>query len=149
MQALWTYPVALRREEGEFHASCSALPEAIASGRTKAQALEEMREALAAAVRGRLKDGMDLPPPDETAATRRERHRVALPAQLAAKATVFFAWKRANISKVELALRMERDEKDVRRILDPDHGTRLDQLDDAMRALGGSLVIGFATDRAA
>ena len=142
MRTLWTYPVELRREEGEFHAYSSAMPEAIAAGATEAEALNEMREALAAAVRGRMKDGMDLSAPDEHG-RRKERYKVDLPAQLAAKAAVYVAWKQANISKVELAARLERDEKDVRRLLDPDHGTKLEQMDDAMRALGGHLVIGF------
>lgn len=59
----WTYPVELRREGGEVHAYCDGLPEAIAAGATEGDALHEMREALAAALHGRIKVGMDLEPP--------------------------------------------------------------------------------------
>ena len=38
---------------------------------------------------------------------------------------------------------MGRSETEVRRILDPHRGTKIDQLDEAARALGGRLVIHF------
>ena len=58
----WRYSVEIRPEAGEFHACCDDLPEAIAAGATEADALREMREAIVAAVRGRMKDAMDLSP---------------------------------------------------------------------------------------
>ena len=62
----WTYPVEIRRErDGAYHGYASALPEAIAAGRTEEEALEEMRQALVAAVRGRINHGMELAPPPE------------------------------------------------------------------------------------
>lgn len=137
----WIYPVELRREAGEFHAYTSFLPEAIASGPTEAEALHEMGEAVAAAVRGRIKDGMDLEP--ATIALQVECHPVALPARLAAKAAVYAAWKRSGLTKATLAERIGRGETEVRRILDPDHGTKLDQLEEAAAALGGRLRVNF------
>jgi antitoxin HicB len=62
---------------------------------------------------------------------------------LAAKAAIYSAWKAADLSKVEFARRMTRDEAEVRRILNARYGTKLDQLDEAARALGGRLTIGF------
>jgi antitoxin HicB len=139
----WTYPVEIRRErDGAYHGYASALPEAIAAGRTEEEALEEMRQALVAAVRGRINDGMELAPPPGLG-RREERHRVALPSRLAAKAAVYRAWKDAKVSKAELARRIGRNETEVRRILDPDHGTKLDQLEEAAKALGGRLSVTF------
>lgn len=138
---LWTYPVELRHEEGEWHAYCAAMPEAIAAGGTEAQALDEMREAMAAAVRGRIKDEMELAPPP-VAGTEAETHSVTLPAPLAAKASIYVAWRASGISKVALAETLGVDEKAARRLLDPDHATRLDLFDAAARALGQQLVIG-------
>lgn len=136
----WTYPVELRREGGEVHAYCDGLPEAIAAGATEGDALHEMREALAAALRGRIKDGMDLEPPR---AARAGEHAVPLPSRLAAKASLYAAWKQSSMSKVALAAKMGRAESEVRRILDPDHGTKLDQLEEAAVGLGGRLVVAF------
>lgn len=135
----WAYAVVYRREADEVHAYCEALPEAIAAGVNEAEAGREMREAIAAAVRGRIKDGMEIPMPDGVGVD-----AVVLPAQLAAKACVYLAWRSAKVSKTELAKRMGRTETEVRRVLDPDHGTKLDQLDEAARALGGRLEVSFA-----
>lgn len=140
----WIYPVALRPEGGEVHAYSEDLPEAIAAGVTEADALREMREALAVAVRGRIKDGMVLEPPR---AARDGEHGVSLSSRLAAKALLYVAWKQSGMSKVALAAKMGRAESEVRRILDPDHGTKLDQLEEAAIGLGGRLVVAFEADR--
>lgn len=142
MPATWIYPTTVRQErDRRYHAYAPAMPEAVASGATRAEALNEMRQALVAAVRGRIKDGMALwPPPD---AERSHPDRLSLPAHLAAKASVYAAWRAANISKVTLAKRLNRTETEVRRILDPDHGTKLDQLSEAAEALGGHLSVSF------
>lgn len=137
----WTYAVELRREGGEFHAYVADLPEAIAAAATEAEALAEMGHALVAAVRGRIKDGMDLVAPGRPQAG--ETHWVPLPARLASKAAVYAAWKRSGLSKSALAERIGRNETEVRRILDPDHGTKLDQLEEAAAALGGRLRVTF------
>lgn len=142
MSTDWIYPVELRREQdGHVHAYTSFMPEAIASGPTEADALREMGLALEAAVRGRIKDGMELS--EATVALQVECHPVALPARLAAKAAVYSAWKASGLSKVALAERIGRSEAEVRRILDPDHGTKLDQLEEAAAALGGRLRVVF------
>ena len=62
---------------------------------------------------------------------------------MSAKAAVYQAWQEADITKTELARRMGRDVVEVRRILEPGHGTKLDQLEEAAKALGGRLPIGF------
>ena len=137
----WSYTVEIRPEAGEFHAYCEDLPEAIAAGATEADALREMREAIVAAVRGRMKDAMDLVPP----ANRGAGPRVALPTRLAAKAAVYSAWRASGLSRVALGERIGRSETEVRRLLDPDYGTKLDQLGEAADALGGRLSIAFTT----
>lgn len=144
----WIYPVELEERDGEFHASTLYLPEAIAFGATREAALAEMEHALVAAVRGRIKDGMDLEPSPilerpTIARPVAENHPVALPARLAAKAAVYSAWKRSGLSKTALAEKIGRGENEVRRILDPDHGTKLDQLEEAAAALGGRLRVTF------
>jgi antitoxin HicB len=56
---------------------------------------------------------------------------------------VYHAWKEAKVSKTELARRLGRNEIEVRRILNPRHGTKLDQLEEAAKALGGRLTVAF------
>lgn len=77
--------------------------------------------------------GMDLPLPRTT---HDGEVKLFLPPSLAAKASVYVAWKAANLSKVAFAERMGRSEGEVRRILDPHHGTNLNNSAKPPRHLG-------------
>lgn len=61
-------------------------------------------------------------------------------AEDAIKLAVIEAFNEANILKRELA-RHGKTEKEARRILDPDHHSKLGQLQDAMQALGKTIVV--------
>ena len=136
----WVFGVELRREVEEIHAYSDEVPEAIAAGATEDEARFEMGEALRVAVRGRIKDSMDLRPPRPI---REGEVGVALPAPLAAKAALYCAWRASGLTKVALATRLGRSEVEVRRILDPDYGTKLDQMAEAAAGLGGRLAVAF------
>ena len=138
----WSYEVDVRRESGEIHVYCDDLPEAIASGATEDAARREMGEALIAAVRGRMKDGMDLPSPPTVAS---DRVAITLPAPLAAKAALYAAWRMSGLSAKALGERVGRGEAEIRDVLDPDHGTGLDRLAEAAAGLGGRLAVTFET----
>lgn len=137
---VWTYGVAIAKEDGDFVVSVRDLPEVVTSGSTLDEALRLAGDAVEVAVAGRMDDDMDLPPPS---GVRNGEHAVSLPAQLSAKAAVYSAWKAAHLTKVEFARLLDRNEAEVRRILNPRHGTKLDQLEQAANALGGRLVVGF------
>jgi antitoxin HicB len=62
--------------------------------------------------------------------------------EIAAKIAVLEAFADAGISKAELARRIGKDEREVRRILDPMHATKLGALRAALSALGRRLVVG-------
>jgi antitoxin HicB len=136
----WRYGTVIREEDGDFVVSVRDLPEVVTSGATLDEALELAADAIVVAVEGRMDDDMELPEPTRI---RRGERVIRLPAQLAAKASVYSAWKAARVSKTELARRLDRNEVEVRRILNPRHGTKLDQLDEAARALGGRLNVSF------
>jgi antitoxin HicB len=61
---------------------------------------------------------------------------------VAAKLAVLEAFRDAGITKAELARRIGKNEKEVRRILDPRHATKLPALTEALRVLGRRLVVG-------
>lgn len=136
----WVYGVAIGRDGEDFVVAVRDLPEVVSSGFSLAEALELAADAIAVVVEGRMTDNDDLP---QASTVRSGEHAVPLPAQLAAKASVYSAWKAANLSKSELARRLGRNETEVRRILDPHHGTKLEQLDEAARALGTRLVVAY------
>jgi antitoxin HicB len=65
------------------------------------------------------------------------------------KLAVLEAFGAAGISKSELARRLGKDEKEVRRMLDPRHPTKLPALTAVLRALGKRLVVGVVEAEAA
>ena len=51
--------------------------------------------------------------------------------------------REARITKTELARRLGCDEKEVRRLLDPRHPSKLPRIPEALVALGKQLVVGL------
>ncbi|MBW2618591.1 MAG: hypothetical protein JRC92_06925 [Deltaproteobacteria bacterium] len=60
---------------------------------------------------------------------------------MAAKLAIYQAMHDQEVSQLELAERLGCDARQVRRILDLDHASRLDQLEAALKALGKRLVV--------
>lgn len=131
----FTYPVKLARDrkDGGYVVTCRDLPEAITQGDTVEAALTEAEGALQAAIEGRIEDAMSIPVP--TASKRGER-LVATPITTALKAAVHVSMREQNVSKVELARRMQVHEKEARRMLDPRHPTKVPTLERALAVLG-------------
>jgi antitoxin HicB len=136
----WVYGVSIHKEGADHVVSVRDLPEVVTSGDTFEEALELAADGVEVVVSARMEQGRDLPLPSPV---KRGEHTVPLPAPLAAKAAVYHAWKEAKVSKTELARRLGRNEIEVRRILNPRHGTKLDQLEEAAKALGGRLTVAF------
>jgi antitoxin HicB len=117
------------------------VPEAIIQGRDIADAHAMAEEALGLALLAYLDRGMPLPNPR---AKGRGLIEIAVAPEVAAKLAVLESFIAAGITKSELARRIGKDEKEVRRILDPRHATKLPALTAALRALGKRLVVGVA-----
>jgi antitoxin HicB len=137
----WTYGVRITEIDGDFVVSVRDLPEVVTSGDTMAEAIELAGDAMGVIVAGRIEDELPLPPP--TSVIDGEM-AVPLAPRVAVKASVYHLWREAKISKSELARRMGRTETEARRILSARSRTKLDQMAEAARALGGRLVIGVA-----
>lgn len=122
------------------------VPEAITQGRGEGDARAKAEEALALVLLTYLKRGKPLPKPR---AKGRGLVDVAVAPEVAAKLAVLESFAAARMTKSELARRIGRDEKEVRRILDPKHPTKLPALTAALRALGKRLVVGVMEAEAA
>jgi antitoxin HicB len=131
----FTYPVKLTRDrkDGGYVVSCRDIPEVITQGNTVEEALREAEGALQAAIECRLEDGFDIPAP--SIAKRGER-MVPTPITTALKAAVYTEMRGQRVSKSELARRMQVNEKEARRMLDPRHPTRVPTLERALAVLG-------------
>jgi antitoxin HicB len=120
--------------------------EAVTQGRGQSEARVMAEEALGLVLLAYLKRGQPLP---KARAKGRDLIEISVAPDVAAKLAVLESFAAAGITKSELARRIGKDEKEVRRILDPKHPTKLPVLTAALRALGKRLVIGVKESEAA
>jgi antitoxin HicB len=131
-----------RFEPGDEHGivvSFPDVPEAITQGDDEAEAFAMAEEALGLALRWYVAEGRKLPKP---AARGRDLVSIAVPPDVAAKLALLDAFHRSGMTKTELGRRLGKDEKEVRRILDPKHPTKVSTLSGALRIFGRRLVLG-------
>ena len=134
----FVYPATLSPERKGFTVQFPDLPEAITSGKNRPDALIQASDCLEEAIAGRITDKLEIP---EASAARRGQVLVPLPATMAAKAALYLAMKEASISNSDLARRLGLDEREIRRMLDPRHATRLARIQNAMGPLGKRLLV--------
>jgi antitoxin HicB len=125
---------------GVVVASFPDVPEAITEGDGKAEARIMAADALGVALLAYVRAGRALP-----AASKGKGEFVAVAPDVAAKLAVLTAFAAAGLTKREFARRLGKDEKEVRRILDPMHPTKLAPLSAALAVLGRRLVVGVET----
>jgi antitoxin HicB len=142
----FSYPVTLTsEEEGGYVVTFADIPEAITQGDDTPDALFQAADALEEAIAGRIRRGDDLPVPS---VPRPGQPVVPVPAQTAAKAALYLALHEAGWSKIQLATRLGCDEKEVRRLLDPRHASKLPRLQAALAVLGKRLAIRLENEAA-
>jgi antitoxin HicB len=133
------YPVSLTREKKRaFLVRFPDFPEAITSGADRNDALVQAADCLEEAIAGRIADGLEIPEPSTL---RRQPLLITLSATMAAKTALYLAMREARMKKTELALRLGCDEKEIRRMLDPRHPTKLARIQQALAVLGQRLVV--------
>ncbi|MCH6590711.1 MAG: type II toxin-antitoxin system HicB family antitoxin [Proteobacteria bacterium] len=133
------YRVILKRaSNGTVVATFPDVPEAHTVGNVEAQALARAPDALETALAIYVDERRDLPRP---ARPRKGQRAVTLPPMAAAKLAIYQAMRDQGVTQVALARRLGCDPKDVRRLLDLMHRSRLDRLEAALAALGKRLVI--------
>lgn len=131
----FSFPVTLTldKDDGGFVVTFRDLPEAITQGETHEECITEAMDCLEEAIAGRIDENLDIPPPSKP---KRGEKVVHLPLQMSLKAALHLAMREAHITKVELARLMKIDEKEVRRMVDPHHGTKLPTIERALKVLG-------------
>ena len=127
----FVYPALLTADEkdGGFVVTFPDLPEAI----TLEQALNEAADCLEESIAVRIDDKLAIPQPS---ILKNEEYLIAVPAQTALKAALYLAMCEKGMSKVELASTLNIHEKEVRRILNPHHATKLSTMERTLAVLG-------------
>jgi antitoxin HicB len=137
----YAYPVDVQEAADGVTVTCPDVPEMVTQGNTRAEALRHAPDALVSALSFYVDDGRPLPRPSAA----RGRPVVAVTALEAAKLALHDAMLEAGTSNVELARRLEIDEKSVRRLRDPLHRSHIGQIEAALRVLGKRLAIEVAS----
>jgi len=136
MVTRFAYPVELTADvEGGFIVRVPDLPEIVTQGDDRREALAAAGDAIDEALAGRIHLGENIPEPSPA----KGRPLVAASGIMTAKAALSTALHEAGVSQVELARRLEVDDKEARRLLDPRHPSKLPRLEQALAALGKRL----------
>ncbi|HYM23343.1 MAG TPA: type II toxin-antitoxin system HicB family antitoxin [Vicinamibacterales bacterium] len=133
------YPVVLERDDNKtILVSFPDFPEAHTFGDTETEALARAEDALATVVDAYIADRRSIPQPSAIIA----KHYVTMPALMEAKIALYTSMRRAHVTKAELGRRLKLHPPQVDRLLAMHHGSRLDQIEKALRVLGQRLVVG-------
>jgi antitoxin HicB len=134
------YPYAVSPDEnGSLVALVPDLPGVLSVGRDGDDARAQATDAVLAMCARLMATGQPIPRPGPA----RGRPVLALPPMVVMKLPIYDAMREAGVSQTALALRLGCDPRQVRRLLDLDHASRLDQLEVALAALGKRLVVGI------
>jgi len=136
----FVYPARFERGDrsGVLVITFRDVPEAITQGNGEKDALWQAADCLEEAIAGRIAGGREIPKASKAA---RGERLIPVPAQMAAKAALYLAMREAGITNVQLARKLGCDEKEVRRMLDPRHPTKLPRITEALDVFGKRLIV--------
>ena len=142
----FSYPAKLARGEkpGILIVTFRDIPEAITQGLGEKDAVVQAMDCLEEAIAGRIAEGSEIPMASKAA---RGERLIPLPAPMAAKAALKFGMSEAGMTNTQLARKLGCDEREVRRMLNPRHPTKLPRIREALEVLGLRLVV--SVDQAA
>ena len=132
------YPVILTKDGDSIIAEFPDVPEAMTIGANKDNALGWAQDALVVALSGYLDERRDIPQPSKSKVG---QETIVLPPLIASKLAIYQAMRDKNVTQAELADKLHCDARQIRRLLDLDHHSRMDLIDDALHELGKKLII--------
>jgi antitoxin HicB len=133
------YPVRLKKEkEGGYVVTFPDIPEAISQGKEVEDSLVQAKDALETAMEFYFEDRRPVPLPSEL---KRGQHYVELPASLTAKVLLLNEMLRQGVRPAELARRIGTTAQEVNRLTTLRHKSKIDRIDEALRALGKRLIL--------
>lgn len=138
---IFTYQIELTELiEGGYLVRFPDLPEAITQGNSKEEAINEAIDCLEEAIANRIEMKLDIP----IGKPRKQQITVALPAIMAAKAALYLTIREKRLTNARLAEKLNCNEKEIRRLLDPHFNSKIPRIEVALHKLGLRLEIGFS-----
>lgn len=134
MERHFAYPAKIKQDSAGFYlVTFPDFPEAATDARSLKAAIADAVDCLEEAVAGRMKRSEDIPLPSPAA---KGTVPITLPALYAMKAALYLALREAQFSQTALAAKLGKDEKEVRRLLAPEHASRISSIEAALRVIG-------------
>jgi antitoxin HicB len=107
-------------------------------GKDEREAMEEATDALGSDLSIRLSRREEIPTPSPA---KRGQRQVPVPLWLAPKLALYLAMHDQRVSNSELARRLGLHERVVRRMLDPEHATKAENIQAALAVLGKQITV--------
>jgi antitoxin HicB len=137
----FAYPAVFKRnEDGRLLVSFPNFPTAHTDGADANEAMEEAIDCLGSSIAFAMADKVDVPKPSRL---KRGQKLIPVPLWIVGKLALYWAIREIGISQSELARRLNVRETAVRRMLDPNHGTRTEKIQAALEALGKRIVTAY------
>ncbi len=131
------YAVTFEETDGQVLVRSHGFPELFTYGDDKEDALEAARDALIETLAGRIRDREDIPEGLDPAGIDPAKEEILpLPTQIELKVSLYREMHGQGVTKAELARRLNCNQKQIDRLLDLRHASRLDAIDQAYTALG-------------
>ena len=138
MSAL-TYPARFKNGgDGRVIVEFVDLPRVATDGKDEREAMEEAMDALGSDLSIRLSRKEEIPAPS---AAKRGQRLVSVPLWLAPKLALYLAMHDQGVNNSELARRLGVHERVVRRMLDPEHGSKPAKIQAALAVLGKQMTV--------
>lgn len=135
------YPARLRRDGDAWMVTFPDLAVGVTHGASREEALGHAEDLLEEIVAGLMAKSLPVPRPGSGWRPPKSAPAVGVSALAAAKLGLYWALQDAGISKRELGRRLGWHDPQVARLFDLRHGSRLDQIETALKALGKRMVL--------
>ncbi|MDT0355676.1 type II toxin-antitoxin system HicB family antitoxin [Herbaspirillum huttiense F1] len=123
-------------EAGGFVVTFRDIPEAITQGETEDEAFAMAADALLTSIDFYFEDKRPVPLPSPA---KRGERLVSLPASVSSKVLLLNEMLLQKVAPSELARRLDTSRQEVNRLIDLNHATKIDRIEEALSALGKRL----------
>jgi antitoxin HicB len=132
------YPIVIEPDDNEtLLVTCADLPEVTTFEEDEEDALRRAGDAIEEALAARMARRENIPSPSPLRGDKSAR----LPPLTVAKVGLYQAMRAAGIGKAELGRRLGWHGPQIDRLLDLNHHSKIEQIDQALRAVGKVLVV--------
>lgn len=133
------YPAKFEADEaGRVLVTYRDLPEAATDGADMEEAYREAEDALDSALMFRMKYREEIPGPSRR---RQDEELVAPDAGVAMKVALYISMREHGVTAAELTRRLGLDNREIQRILNPHHATKVARMTEAISATGSNVVV--------